>query len=126
MQTLTTFDTGIIPTKPQTIPTKRTEEVLEQAKGYWAYCDRQQKNKYIWFAMPALAIPCVFMPPAIYAMLTYSAVGFSVYLFVAMLLFIGGLVANVGGLTTRVTITLFWAAVAWNVLFPALSLSLFG
>lgn len=121
MHTLTPVQEGIIATTPKENTTQRTT-APQQARGYWAYCDRQQRNKYIWFALPALALPCVFMPPAIYFMLNYSGVGFYLYLFVAMLLFIGGLVANVGGLNTRVTITLFWAAVAWNILFPLISI----
>lgn len=125
MQTLTTFQNDTIQTPTKTTTRKQTP-APQEPRGYWAYCDRQEKNKYIWFALPALALPCVFMPPAVYVMLNYNVAGFSAYLFVAMLLFIGGLVANVGGLNTRVTITLFWTAVVWNILFPVLSLSLFG
>lgn len=125
MHTLTTNQKSSIPTD-NTEKGENIEQVSKEGRGYWAYCDRQQKNKYIWFALPALALPCAFMPPAVYVMLNYHVAGFSVYLFVAMLLFIGGLVANVGGMTTRVTITLFFAAVAWNILFPVLSLSFFG
>lgn len=119
--TTTTLNTTQTTTKPQTTPEEKALPPVPR-KGYWAFCDDQQRNRYFWFALPALALPCVFMPPAIYAMLTYGGAGFSIFLFVSMLLFICGMVANVGGQTTRVTITLFLLGVIWNIAFPLFSL----
>ena len=68
------------------------------------------------------------MPLAIYIMLNFIGVGtaFSFYLFGSMTLFIAGLVANVGNMTTRVTISLFFAAAIWNIVFPFLSIFMMG
>ena len=89
---------------------------------YLQWCDQQMEYRYVWFFAPALLLPCVFMPIAVYTILTYGGVGFLPFLFISMLLFIGGIVANVGGLTTRVTINLFWIAILWDVVYPMISL----
>jgi hypothetical protein len=95
---------------------------------YLTFCDNQMKNRMTWFLFPALILPCLFMPLAIYAMLNFGGTGaaFSTYLFGGMSLFIAGMVANVGNMTTRVTISLFFAAVIWNIVFPLLSLFIIG
>jgi len=95
---------------------------LNFIQRYLQWCDQQMTYRYVWFFAPALLLPCAFMPVAVYAILTYGGIGFLPFLFVSMLLFIGGIVANVGGLTTRVTINLFWVAIIWNIVFPMISL----
>lgn len=95
---------------------------------YLGFCDDQMKNRMTWFLFPALILPCLFMPIAIYAMLNFVGVGaaFSIYLFGGMTLFIAGMVANVGNLTTRVTISLFFAAAIWNIAFTLFSTFMIG
>lgn len=108
-------------TLEQVTPTNTTKGILQR---YLDFCDQQMQHRITWFIFPALILPCLFMPIAIYFMLNYAAAGFSIYLFVSMLLFIGGMVATVGNLTTRVTVTLFIVAVIWNVTFPIASILL--
>lgn len=95
---------------------------------YLTFCDDQMKNRMTWFLFPALILPCLFMPLAIYAMLTYvgTSTAFSIYLFGSMSLFVAGMTANVGNQTTRVTVSLFFASVIWNILFPLLSILMIG
>lgn len=105
-----------------------TTTTTHQSKGivqrYLDFCDRQMEHRITWFLFPALILPCLFMSSAIYFMLNYGGVGFPIFLFVSMLLFIGGMVATVGNLTTRVTVSLFIIAVIWNIGFPAVSILL--
>ena len=112
-------------TKTTHIKTNTTKGPLQT---YFDFCDNQMKNRMTWFLFPALVLPCLFMPIAIYAMLNFIGAGtaFSIYLFGSMALFITGMVANVGNLTTRVTISLFFAAAIWNILFPLVSLFIIG
>ena len=127
MPTITSPAKGTVATPAQKETTKKAAPAKPTSlmDAYWAYCDDQQRNKYIWFALPALALPCIVMPPTIYTLFHFgSGTGFSVYLFVAMLLFIGGIVANVGGLTTRTTISLFLIAIVWNISFALTSVFL--
>jgi len=92
------------------------------------YCDRQMKYRMVWFLLPALIIPCLFMPIAIYAMLNYAGgvgANFSFFLFVSMLMYIMGMVFNVGGKNTRVTISMFLATIAFDIAYPLLSVMIF-
>jgi hypothetical protein len=95
---------------------------------YLAFCDDQMKNRLTWFLFPALILPCLFMPLAIFVMLTFVGTGtaFSIYLLGSMSLFIAGMTANVGNQTTRVTVSLFFAGAIWNILFPLLSVFMIG
>lgn len=95
---------------------------------YLDFCDNQMTYRMTWFLFPALILPCLFMPLAIYAMLSFGGTGatFSTYIFGAMSFFIAGMVANVGGQTTRVTISIFFIAVIWNIAFPLVSLLMLG
>lgn len=95
---------------------------------YLAFCDNQMKNRLTWFLFPALILPCLFMPLAIFAMLTFVGIGtaFSIYLLGSMSLFIAGMTANVGNQTTRVTVSLFFAGAIWNILFPLFSILIIG
>lgn len=112
-------------TAQQTNPTTATTANKGIIDRYLAFCDRQMKYRMVWFLFPALILPCLFMPLGIYAMMSLgnatSAI-FSIYLFVSMSLFIAGMVANVGNLTTRVTISLFFAAAIWMTVIPMISL----
>jgi hypothetical protein len=107
-----------------TATTKKVTANKSIIDRYLAFCDTQMKYRMVWFLLPALILPCLFMPLAMYTMLYLGSIGagFSVYLFGSMSLLIAGLVANVGNLTTRVTISLFFAAVIWNIIFPMISL----
>ena len=92
------------------------------------YCDRQMKYRMVWFLMPALLIPCLFMPIAIYVMMNYGGgvgMNLSFFLFVSMLMYIMGMVFNVGGKTTRVTISMFFATIAFDIIYPLLSVMIF-
>lgn len=93
---------------------------------YLDFCDRQATYSMAWFLFPALILPCLFMPAALYFMITYKAVGLLAFIFVSMMLFMGGMIANVGGKDTRVTISIFFLAVVWNILFPLLTIALFS
>jgi len=95
---------------------------------YLAFCDNQMKNRMTWFLFPALILPCLFMPLAMYVMLTYvgSSIALSIYLFGSMSLFVAGMTANVGNQTTRVTVSLFFAGAIWNILFPLFSILIIG
>ena len=93
---------------------------------YFDFCDNQATYSMAWFLFPALILPCLFMPSAIYFMITYKAMGLLPFIFVSMMLFMGGMIANVGGKDTRTTITIFFLAVIWNILFPLLSIGLFS
>jgi hypothetical protein len=95
---------------------------------YLAFCDDQMKNRLTWFLFPALILPCLFMPLAIFVMLTFVGTGtaFSIYLLGSMSLFIAGMTANVGNQTTRVTVSLFFAGAIWNILFPLFSVLMIG
>lgn len=108
--------------------TKETANKGGLVQRYLAFCDGQMSHRMTWFLFPALILPCLFMPLAIYTMLTFVGVGtaFSIYLFGSMSLFIAGMVANVGGQTTRVTVSLFFIAAIWNILFPLLSTLMIG
>ncbi|WMX15384.1 MULTISPECIES: hypothetical protein [unclassified Aureispira] len=114
-------------TLPQKDVTTKTATTTTTNRGiierYLDFCDNQMKYRMTWFLFPALILPCLFMPLAIYTMLNFggAGIGFSIYLFGGMSLFIAGMVANVGNLTTRVTISLFFAAALWNILFPLIS-----
>lgn len=94
-------------------------------QSYYDFCDGQKKYSIAWFLFPALILPCLFMPAAVFVMGAYQAGGLLPFLFVSMMLFIGGMVANVGGQSTRVTIGIFFLAVIWNIVFPAMSILLF-
>lgn len=119
-------------TNAKTFQQTKTTKVTTSRKGlvqrYLAFCDDQMKNRMTWFLFPALILPCLFMPIAIYAMLNFVGIGaaFSIYLFGGMTLFIAGMVANVGNLTTRVTISLFFAAAIWNIAFILFSAFMIG
>ena len=106
------------------VPVQNSTNPLLQR--YFDFCDKQMKYRMTWFLLPALVIPCLFMPVAIYFMLTVGGAGasFSIFLFISMLLFIMNMVANVGGYTTRVTIGLFLITVLWDVCYPVVSLLL--
>lgn len=95
---------------------------------YLAFCDNQMKNRLTWFLFPALILPCLFMPLAIFSMLNFVGTGtaFSIYLLGSMSLFIAGMTANVGNQTTRVTVSLFFAGAIWNILFPLFSILIIG
>ena len=67
------------------------------------------------------------MPAAAYGIMTFgggAGYSFLLFVFVSMLAFIGGMVATVGGQTTRVTISIFVFAVIWNVAFPLLLMAI--
>lgn len=108
--------------------TKATSTNKGLVQRYLDFCDRQMKHRMTWFLFPALILPCLFMPLAIFVMLNFWGIGtaFSIYLFGGMSLFIAGLVANVGNMTTRVTVSLFFAAAIWNIVFPLISLFMIG
>jgi len=108
--------------------TKETANKGGLVQRYLAFCDGQMTYRMAWFIFPALILPCLFMPLAIYTMVNSVGVGstFSIYLFVSMSLFISGIIANVGGKTTRVTISLFLLAAAWNILYPLLNVLMVG
>jgi hypothetical protein len=111
--------------------TTATKQVVTNkglVQRYLSFCDDQMKNRMTWFLFPALILPCLFMPLAIFALLNFAGTGtlFSMYLMGGMSLFIAGLVANVGNMTTRVTISLFFAAAIWNIVFPLISLLIVG
>jgi len=110
------------------VTTRKTTTNRGLVQRYLDFCDNQMQHRMTWFLFPALILPCLFMPLAIYAMLNFggTGVGFSIYLFGAMSLFIAGMVANVGNLTTRVTVSLFFAAAIWNIVFPLVSLFMIG
>ena len=94
------------------------------AQKYLNWCDDQMKNRMIWFLFPALILPCLFMPLAMYGMLTYGGVGLLPFIFVSMMLFVGGMVANVGEKNTRTTISLFLMGVVWNIVYPLVAIGL--
>lgn len=120
------MNTTLAKTNKTTLAPPTTKQNVNTSRGmvqrYLDFCDRQMPHRITWFLFPALVLPCLFMPIAIYFMLNYAGVGFSIYLFVAMLLFIGGMVATVGNLTTRVTVSLFFIAAFWNIAFPIVSI----
>lgn len=126
--TNTTHNTTFQETKKTVKVVKREQTNKGIVQRYLDFCDNQMDHRMTWFLFPALILPCLFMPLAIYAMLNFggTGIGFSTYLFGAMSLFIAGMVANVGGKTTRVTISLFFAAVVWNIAFPLISLLMIG
>lgn len=114
--------------KATTTPTTKATANKSLVQRYLTFCDGQMKYRMAWFLFPALILPCLFMPLAIFAIQNSVGIGtsFSIYLFISMSLFISGIIANVGGKTTRVTISLFLLAAAWNVLFPLISALLIG
>ncbi|BDS14827.1 hypothetical protein [Aureispira anguillae] len=116
------MNTTLVENNKATFEATTTQAPQGIVQRYLDFCDRQMQHRMTWFLFPALILPCLFMSSAIYFMLSYGAAGFSIFLFVSMLLFIGGMVATVGNLTTRTTITLFIVAVIWNIGFPALSI----
>jgi hypothetical protein len=92
------------------------------------YCDDQMKYRIVWFLLPTLIIPCLFMPVGIYVMLNYAGgigANFSFFLFVSMLMYIMNMVFNVGGKDTRITISMFIATVVFDVAYPLLSAVIF-
>jgi hypothetical protein len=91
---------------------------------YWDFCDGQKKYSMAWFFFPAIILPCLFMPLAVYFIFTYEVAGLLPFLFVSAMFFLGGMIANVGESSTRVTISIFLLAVIWNIAFPAISILL--
>ncbi len=119
----------IVNTGKNTTQKNTTQTTNGLFQKYLNFCDGQMKYRYVWFLFPALILPCLFMPAAVYAIATFgggvAGYPFLLFVFVAMLTFIGGMVATVGGQTTRVTITLFVIAVMWNIAYPLLLIALF-
>lgn len=111
--------------KEEGVP-KKTTSSNGLVQRYFDFCDNQAEYRIAWFLFPALILPCFFMPAALYFLMVNSLMGSTYFLFISisMLLFMGGMVASVGGSSTRVTITFFFLAVIWNILFPIIAISL--
>ncbi|MEL7221217.1 MAG: hypothetical protein AAGJ93_07860 [Bacteroidota bacterium] len=86
---------------------------------YLAYCDKQMKQRTLWYLIPLISLCGAVMPIGIF-LISYISVGNAFLLFAAfsMLTFFANVIVNISEQHTRVTITTYWATVVLHILIP--------
>lgn len=87
---------------------------------YIAYCDSQENHRFFWFALALFIVPCVFMPLSLYIIFQYSWYTYLIMPYTALLF--ANILTNVVQLPTRISISVFFVTILFNVLVPAIAL----
>lgn len=101
---------------------KLRTEVQTQSlwQKYIAYCDSQEDNRFFWFALSLFIVPCVFMPLSLYVIFQYSWYTYLIMPYTALLF--ANILTNVVQLPTRISISVFFVTILFNIAVPAIAL----
>ncbi len=100
--------------------TKLHNDKVSIVDRYLAFCDRQMKQRTLWYLIPLMALPAAVMPISIFAMSYFG--GYLPFVGVSMLLFFSNILVNIAGQNTRWTITLFLLTILFHLIIPVFSL----
>lgn len=98
--------------------TKLQKERKSWAQQYLSFCDQQMDQRTLWYLIPLMSLPAAVMPISIFLMSYFE--GYLLFVGASMLLFFTNVVVNIAELSTRWTISIFLATLAFNFLLPLL------
>lgn len=103
--------------------TKNTTSLLSR---YNTFCESQKNARVLWYLIPLISLPAVFMPIGIIAVF-YVASTSSYLTFVAfsMLALFANLISTIGGFSIRTTISVYFTTVFFQMLIPLVFLMLY-
>jgi hypothetical protein len=92
--------------------------LLKAWNNYWAYADRQGKNRMFWYCTVLLALPCGFMMPMAILMMFIAPAVHIYFIGLLILLLFANVVMHVAQVPGRIFIPLFHATVATMTFIP--------
>lgn len=92
---------------------------IDWLSRYWAYCDRQMKQRTLWYLLPLMSLSAAVMPIGIFLMSYFT--WYLSFVAISILLFFANIVVNIAGQHTRTTITIYLITLLVHVLAPLLS-----
>ena len=87
---------------------------------YYAFCDKQKNQKVLWFGATLLLLPAALMPASLVVM--YYFEWYLAFVAISILLFFANIIVTIAEAHPRITITLFFATILFNIFIPVLSL----
>ena len=101
-----------------TTPHKLSQKVQSQSlwNKYLLFCDNQADNRFLWFALALMSVACVIMPISMNLIQSTTLFSYLVISYAAMLM--ANLVANLAELPARISISLFFITILFNILTP--------
>lgn len=85
-------------------------------KRYLNFCDSQSNNRFLWFTLALMSVACIIMPISMNLIQSTTLFSYLVISYTAMLM--ANLVANLAELPTRISISLFFLTILFNILTP--------
>lgn len=95
--------------------TKDRNSLLDR---YLAFCEREEKERALWFIVPLMVLPAAVMPISIFLMSYFDM--FLAFVGVSILLFFTNIILGIAGQPARVTISFFLFTVAFSFIVPLL------
>ncbi len=99
--------------------TKKKSQISLVQK-YLDFCDKQMKDRTLWYLIPLVSLPTMIMPMGILLM-SYSFL-FVPFAGLSILLLFANIILNIGAQHTRITITFYLITILIHIIVPLLSL----
>ena len=85
---------------------------------YYDFCDKEEKQRTLWFIIPLMSLASAIMPVTIFLMSYFDF--FLFFVAISILLFFTNIILSIAGQPTRVTITFYLFTVLFHFLAPLL------
>lgn len=89
---------------------------------YLTFCDAQKNNRFLWFALALFIIPCFLMPLSFYIIFQYSWYVYLIMPYTALLF--ANILGNILEFPSRITISIFFITILFNIVVPAIAVLL--
>lgn len=103
-----------------TIARPATLKQEAQSKSLWnrylLFCESQTNNRFLWFALALMSVACILMPISMNLIQSTTLFSYLVIGYATMLM--ANLVVNLAELPTRLSISLFFVTILFNILTP--------
>lgn len=103
------------------VDNKTDKTIIER---YFSFCDSKMDNPLVWYLIPLITLPAIFTPIAV-VILYLLNLPYIWFMSASVLIFYANIIANIYGLNTRYTISIYLASVIMHILVPIISYIIF-